>query len=363
MGEFFYNYSLFSVKLLTFIILALFGLAFFISLLSNKNKSRETIEIEKINDKYEDLKEILEGEILEKQDYKILSKQRKKEDKSEKKESKQKRKSLKKVDDDTKREKVLGELYKSKLFVLKFDGDIHASEVDTLREVISAVMLVATKNDEILVIIDSAGGTVHNYGLAASQLKRITNNEIKLTVAVDLVAASGGYMMACVANKIIAAPFAVLGSIGVLAQIPNFHKFLTKRDIDIEHHTAGEYKTTLTMLGKPTDKAREKFKEELEDTHKLFKQFVKDNRPSVDIDKLATGEHWYGSQCIELKLADELITSDDYIINACKEKDVFEVSYKFQKSFKEKISSVVESSITKVLEKFWEKLQTNTSVK
>ena len=108
------------------------------------------------------------------------------------------------------------------------------------------------------------------YGLAASQMQRIRDKKLKLTVCVDKVAASGGYMMAVVADKIIAAPFAVLGSIGVLAQVPNFHRLLKKHDVDFEMLTAGKYKRTLTMFGENTDKGREKFQEDIEDTHVLF---------------------------------------------------------------------------------------------
>ena len=223
--------------------------------------------------------------------------------------------------------------------MLGFKGDIKASDVSSLREEISALLTFATDNDEIVVLLESAGGTVHGYGLAASQLKRVRDKKIKLTVAVDKVAASGGYMMACVADKIIAAPFAIIGSIGVLTQIPNFHRLLKKHNVDFEQITAGQYKRTLTLFGENTDQDREKVQEELEETHQLFKNFIKENRGDVDIEKIATGEHWYGSQAMELKLVDELKTSDDYLSDAVKNADIYEIQYIRKKPMSEKIIS------------------------
>ncbi len=185
---------------------------------------------------------------------------------------------------------------RKRLYVLNFDGDIRASATDNLREEITAVLNQSTEGDEVLVKVESPGGLVHGYGLAASQLRRIRDAEVPLTIAVDKVAASGGYMMACVADRIIAAPFAVLGSIGVLAQVPNFHRLLKKHDIDFELFTAGEYKRTVTMFGENTEKGREKFTEDLEETHDLFKDFVSENRPQLDIARVATGEVWYGTR-------------------------------------------------------------------
>jgi serine protease SohB len=216
---------------------------------------------------------------------------------------------------------------KPSVFVLNFHGDIRGSAVASLRQEISAVLSVARPQDEVLLRLESSGGLVTAYGLAASQLTRIKEKKLKLTAAVDKVAASGGYMMACVADRIIAAPFAVLGSIGVIAQLPNFNRFLKKNDIDFEQFTAGEYKRTVTLFAENTDKAREKFRLELEDTHTLFKDFVKQHREGLDITQVATGEHWYGTRALELKLVDELRTSDDYLLELSRSADLFEVTY------------------------------------
>ena len=225
----------------------------------------------------------------------------------------------------------------------------------SLREEITTILTVAKPEDEVLACIESPGGMVHNYGLAASQLARLRGKEIPLTVAVDKVAASGGYMMACVANKIIAAPFAVIGSIGVVAQLPNFNRLLKKHDIDYEQITAGEYKRTLTMFGENDDKARAKFKEEIDETHQLFKDFVKSNRAVLNIDEVATGEHWYGAQAIEKKLVDELQTSDDYLLENSHEKDIYQVQYVGKTTMSEKLArafgSSIERGVMSVLEK------------
>lgn len=340
MNEFFFEYGLFTAKVISVILALLIAFGGLLTLLASRGRERESIEIEKINDVFDNLRDALEVEIYSKDELKALKKERKKQEKAE---AKALKKRLKAGED---------EMTKPKLFVLRFDGDMHASEVDNLRQAITAVLTVAKKEDEVLVTIDSAGGLVHNYGLAASQLHRIREKGIPLTASVDLVAASGGYLMAAVANKIIAAPFAVVGSIGVLAQIPNFHRLLKKHDVDIEQHTAGEFKTTLTMLGENTPKAREKFQEELEDTHTLFKRFVKDNRPELDINKLATGEHWYGSQAIELKLIDELCTSDDYLLSKSANTDIYEVTYVIQETMADKISGIIHGVSTRLMKRF-----------
>jgi len=211
--------------------------------------------------------------------------------------------------------------------VLNFHGDLRAAAVASLREEVTAVLTAAQPEDEVMVRLESVGGLVHAYGLAAAQLLRIRDRRIKLTVAVDKVAASGGYLMACVADRIIAAPFAILGSIGVIAQLPNFNRLLKKHDIDYEQFMAGEFKRTVTLFGENTDKGRHKFQEEIEVTHTLFKEFVKSHRPQLDLDQVATGEYWYGTRALEHRLADELRTSDDYLLDASASADLYEVTF------------------------------------
>lgn len=225
-----------------------------------------------------------------------------------------------------------------KLFLIDFKGSIDAKEVESLRREVTAVLAVANEHDEVLVRVESGGGVVHGYGLAASQLQRIRDQGIKLTVTVDKVAASGGYMMACVANTIVAAPFAVVGSIGVLAQLPNFHRLLKKHDVDFEQVTAGEYKRTLTVLGENTPEDREKFQEDIDEVHELFKQHVAVSRPNLDIDRVATGEIWYGQQAIDLGLVDQLSTSDDLLMAAMQTSEIIRVSYQVKKNMAYKLT-------------------------
>lgn len=226
-----------------------------------------------------------------------------------------------------KKNPVKPEKDRARLFVLDFDGDIDASETEALRRQITAIIQTANKEkDSVLLCLESPGGVVHGYGLAASQLNRIKQAGIPLTIAVDKVAASGGYMMACVADKIVAAPFAVLGSIGVVAQVPNIHRLLKDKNVDVELHTAGKYKRTLTLMGENTDEGREKFQEDLELTHDLFKHHINTHRPQIDIEAVATGETWYGQQAINNQLADEIMTSDDFILAATDSMDVYKLS-------------------------------------
>ncbi|MCB1842493.1 MAG: protease SohB, partial [Halioglobus sp.] len=250
-----------------------------------------------------------------------------------------------------------GETRRKRLYVMDFDGDLRASATDSLREEISVVLSQAGEGDEVLLRVESPGGLVHGYGLAASQLRRIRDAGVPLTVAVDKVAASGGYMMACVGDRILAAPFAVLGSIGVLAQLPNFHRLLKKHEIDFELMTAGQYKRTLTVFGENTEEGRAKFLQELEETHDLFKAFVSENRPSLNIDKVATGEVWYGSQALAEGLIDEVKTSDALVQERLADWDVFAVKFVHKKNWQEKLGLAAEGTLTRLAMRLWQRDQ------
>lgn len=236
-----------------------------------------------------------------------------------------------------------------RIFVIDFHGDIKATEVASLRELVTGILMEAGEGDEVLVRLENAGGIVTEHGLAASQLARIRERKLTLTVAVDKMAASGGYLMACVAERILAAPFAVVGSIGVVAQLPNFHRFLEQKGVDFELHTAGEYKRTLSLFGENSDAGREKLREQLEDTHTLFKDFIHEYRPGVDLDRVATGEYWHGIQALDLGLVDEVMTSDNYLMDAAAEADIYLLSYSVHKRPLEKLLSSVQNSVLRAL--------------
>jgi serine protease SohB len=299
-----------------------------------------------LSEELKELEQDIRKETLSKEAYKAYQK-------SLKEKQKQKAKAEKKAQKNT--ENTDRAIKDKRLFVVDFEGDVQASAVENLREEITAILSVAEPEDEVLVRLESAGGMVHTYGLAASQLKRIKQQQIKLNVAVDEVAASGGYMMACVADKILAAPFAIIGSIGVVGQLPNFNRLLKHNKVDFEQHTAGEFKRTLTMFGENTDKAREKFKQELEETHGLFKAFIAENRSSLDVDKVATGEHWYGTQALELGLIDEITTSDDFIVRWAKEHSVFKVKYEIKKPLSERLPISLTAAIQNALLNAWQR--------
>ena len=254
-----------------------------------------------------------------------------------------------------------GLIYKSNIFILDFlKGDIKASATEHLRDEITTVLGVATSSDEILVRVESPGGLVHGYGLAAAQLLRIREAGIPLTISVDQVAASGGYLMACTANKIIASPFALIGSIGVVAQVPNFNKLLKKYDVDYKEYTAGDYKRTVSLFGEITEKGEEKFKEQLEATHVLFKEFVGKYRSQLDLAKVATGEYWYGKTARELGLIDEIKTSDEYILEKSKTHRVVKISFEHKPTISDKLSEVLTKSLTEIFAKI---LERNSSAK
>lgn len=337
--EFLYEYGLFFAKAIT-IVVAIAAVIIIILAASNKQKggsSPGSLELESLSESYEDLEQMGKHALLTKDELKVYDKEKKKEKKA---------KSKGKSSEDKEDKKL------NNLFVLDFNGSPMAKEVETLRKEITAILCIANPGDEVLVKVESGGGVVHGYGLAASQLKRIRDKGLKLTISVDKVAASGGYMMACVADKVIAAPFAIIGSIGVIAQLPNFNKLLKKNDVDFEMHTAGDFKRTLTVFGENTDEGRAKFQSELEEVHVMFKDFVTDNRPGLDINKVATGEYWYGARAHVLKLVDEIQTSDDFLLKAKDDFKMFQLKYATKKTVAQKlgfaISEGIENGISKV---------------
>ncbi|MDE1240897.1 protease SohB [Vibrio aestuarianus] len=342
--EFLLDYGLFLAKIAT-VVVALVVLLVIVKSVGGKNSAiKGELEVVNLTDRHKDIVEQLEHHL---HDDAFIKARDKAEKKSEKEKTKARDKAIKQAakdgELDTKRE--------PHLFVLDFNGSIDAKEVASLREEVTAVLAVAREGDEVLLRLETGGGMVHGYGLASSQLDRLKAAGLPLTIAVDKVAASGGYMMACIADKIVSAPFAIVGSIGVIAQLPNFNKLLKKHDIEYEQLTAGEYKRTLTMFGENSDKAREKFKQELEETHELFKDFIRDHRPALDLEKVATGEHWFGTQAKALGLVDEIKTSDDLVVEACKDKTVLAIHYVQKKKLADKLAGVAGEAADNVLMK------------
>ena len=332
--DFLIEYGMFLAKALTIIISigAVLSMVVSASQKTNRGEDNGDIEILPLNIDFEKTKNKLRIATVEESEKKI---------------------ERKKIKKESKNKNAFNPKSKRRVYVVNFEGNIAASAVDNLREEITAILSVANKKDEIVVRLESSGGMVHSYGLASSQLDRIKKAKLKLTICVDKVAASGGYMMACVGDKIIAAPFAIVGSIGVVAQMPNFNKLLKKHDIDFELLTAGEHKRTLTLFGKNTDKGREKFIEELNETHELFKEYVSKRRPNVDINKIASGEIWFGSRAKELSLVDEISTSDEYICSCFNSAKVFEIKFVRKQKLLQRVGGSVEASITRIAEKLW----------
>jgi serine protease SohB len=333
--EFFAEYAIFLAKTVTLVVAILIVLAAFASLRSKgRRKSAGQLQVSKLNDFYKGLRERLEQSLLDKDRLKALRKEQGKR---------------------LKKEKKLADA-KPRVYVLDFDGDIKASATESMRHEITALLTLATAKDEVVLRLESGGGMVHSYGLASSQLARIRQAGIPLTICIDKVAASGGYMMACIGNKIISAPFAILGSIGVVAQLPNVNRLLKKHDIDFEVLTAGEYKRTLTVFGENTEKGREKFQEELDITHELFKNFVARYRPQLAINEVATGEVWLGMAALDKQLVDELNTSDEYLSERAKVAEVFHLHYSERKSLQERIGLAASGSVDRVLLSWWSRL-------
>ena len=348
--EFLAEYGLFLAKTVT----AIVGFGLLVAIVagaSQKNRQggdKGELEINPLNDQYDEINKAMSMALMDSSVQKAEAKKRRKE---EKKLAKSKKKNADSAAGDEKR-----------VFVLKFNGNVSASAVTSMREEVTAILTQATAKDEVVVKLESSGGMVHSYGLASSQLDRLRKKNIPITICVDKVAASGGYMMACVGDKILAAPFAVIGSIGVVAQLPNFHRLLKKNDVDFELLTAGEHKRTLTIFGENTEQGREKFIEDLQDTHQLFKSYVAERRPQIDIDKVATGEVWFGSRALELALVDELMTSDEYLTHSAKESKVFEINYVQKKKLPQRLGIAAEESADRLLVKWWGRLTNSSNI-
>lgn len=328
--EFLTNYGLFIAKTATIVVAILIILGVFASILAkSKEKAKEgKLCITKLDESYAEITEVVNEATLDKKTLKLLKKEKKAAEKNKKEETQQ----------------------RSRLFVVDFIGDIRANDVAKLREEITAILLVAKPQDEVLVRLESPGGMVNAYGLAASQLQRLRDAKVNFTVAVDKVAASGGYMMACVANRIIAAPFAIVGSIGVVAQLPNFHRWLKKNAIDFEMITAGDYKRTLTIFGENTEKGRTKMQEEVDEAHDLFKSFIKERRPKVDLEKIATGEHWFATKALENYLVDELKTSDDFLLHAKNNFDLYLIEYRVKQPLAKRLGIAMSHLMNKFVD-------------
>ena len=331
MLEIFLEYGLFLLKVITVLISVIVLISFVAA--SKKSNTSEGLEIENLNERYKGLSDSLNKAVMEKDEWK------------------KKQKSEKAIAKKNKKKKTR----KPKAYILDFIGDIKASAVPSLREEVTAILDIAKRNDQIVLRLDNHGGVVHEHGLAASQLARIRQKKIHLTIVVDKVAASGGYLMASVANKIYAAPFAILGSIGVIAQLPNFNRLLDNYGVDFEQITAGQYKRNVTMFGKNTDEDREKLKDQLEEIHELFKSSVNEYRPQLDLERVATGEHWYGSKALELGLIDEIKTSDELLIEMAKKYEIFSVKLKIKKPLKKRLLSNIDSLLEKVDDIRWKK--------
>ena len=314
------------------ILIIMIGLALLVA--RRQQERQEHLEVQDLNEKLTSYANLLKAAIFSKKEWKDEAKKQKKESKSKEKKGD----------------------HRPRVFVLDFEGDIKAEQVERLRHEISILLSVVKEGDEVAVRIESPGGMVHGYGLAASQLMRIRSKNIPLTVCVDKIAASGGYLMACTANKIVAAPFAILGSIGVVAQVPNVHRLLKKHDVDYEEITSGEYKRTVSLMGEITPQGRQKFTEQIEDTHQLFKDFVQSCRPQLDLAKVATGEHWFGERAKGLNLVDELMTSDEFLISRMDEKQIYHLEMAEKKSIGEKLSEAINGSAARIGDSLWQSL-------
>ena len=339
MIELLIEYCFFLLKVITITFVIVIPILMIVS--SSRYKTmgdKGQLIIKNLSEKFESMGTSLRGSQMDPKTYKKFIKEK---EKKRKQDSKKKNKSSKQ---------------KSAIYVLNFQGDVMASDHDKLKQEINAILASKTSCKEVVLKVESGGGSAYAYGLCAAELKRLVDNKIKLTVCIDKVAASGGYLMSCVASKIIAAPWALVGSIGVIAQLPNIHRLLKDNLIDFEMHTAGQFKRTLTVFGENTEEGRQKFISELEDLHIVFKDFVKENRPNVDAMKVSTGEVWQGQKALALGLIDAIQTSNDYLLNLSDKYNLYEVEYHEKKSLGDRFAYGIQAFVDQLILRVQESL-------
>lgn len=205
------------------------------------------------------------------------------------------------------------------VFVIDYVGSMMASEVVYLTAKIDAIILKSNKDDEVVINITSPGGAVSGYGLVASQIKRLKTAGLKITATVDTVAASGGYMAAVVSDEIIAAPFAMVGSIGVVANVMIYEELLKNIGIQTNVYTSGDSKRTVVPSRVPNAEEEAKLEAQLEEIHSRFKDHVLSFRPDIDEDKVFTGQAFLAADAINFGLVDKIGTSDELLLNLYKD--------------------------------------------
>jgi serine protease SohB len=335
---FWLDIAAFLVKALI-IVAAVGGLALLIARLARSTEPKDQeIKVLSLDERYDEMRNAMNGALLDRRERKALAKRRKKEAKAAAK---------------ARRSETPGK----RIYVLAFKGDTRASAVKRLGSEIDAVLIAARPGtDEAVIRIDSPGGTVTGYGLAAAEILRLRERKIRVTASVDQVAASGGYMMACAADRIVAAPFAVVGSIGVVAPVPNLHRLLRKNEIDFEEITAGEFKRTVSVLGEITPAGREHFRGKLDATHEAFKAHVGQCRPNVDIARVANGDYWLAREGLALGLVDEIMTGDELLFRARDGARLYEVSTEARKTLLQQLLSALGAAVEKAADTVTAKL-------
>ncbi len=211
-----------------------------------------------------------------------------------------------------------------RLAVLRFQGlrDLNASGDQRLSEAIDEVLVNRDHFEEAVVIIDSPGGTTHGYGHAYALLERLSASGLKVTACIDRIGASGGYLMALPADRILAGPFAIVGSVGVVAGIPNVKRLLEEKGVSYRLFVAGDKKRVVHFADDDGPEVREYMDEKLAGIHTQFLQAVEKHRGDrVKLDEVRSGDHWSAEESVEkgLGLVDELQTSAEYLLERNRE--------------------------------------------
>ena len=165
------------------------------------------------------------------------------------------------------------------------------------------------KPSAVALVINSPGGSPVQSSLIGSRIRRLAaEHDVPVYAFVEDVAASGGYWLACAADKIYLDESSIVGSIGVISASFGAHEFLNRQGFERRVYTAGKSKSMLDPFRPENPEDVERLKGSLEQIHEVFKTHVtsrRGGRLASDQD-LFTGEIWLGQKAIDVGLADHI---------------------------------------------------------
>ncbi|WP_343192796.1 S49 family peptidase [Buchnera aphidicola (Taiwanaphis decaspermi)] len=224
---------------------------------------------------------------------------------------------------------------KSNLYILDYNDKIKKNKIKKLREEISSIILVAKKNDEVLLRLENTSDIVYEYGLVIAQLQRLRKKGIKLIISIDKIVSNGGYIIACVADHISASPFSIIGPINIVVNIPNIDKYTQTSNLNNQLNDCNTF-TKLTLIKNNTKIYVNKIFNKLDIKKYIRNSFIKDMRPSLNLNKIFNQNYWIGENAINEKLIDSINTSDDILFSKKDTHNLLKIKYVYKSNIVEK---------------------------